>query len=121
VPHQLKLLGLATALALTAGCEKEVEAPTTRKACFHMVPLEEAPPKFNRLPGSYESMEYCAAALEMVRLQGRRQQITGSFQGQFIFATSRGIFVGQGLDGPRYLALVRTGDGRLAVPGAVRR
>ena len=119
--HDQLKLALATALVLAAGCEKKVEAPYTRKACFHMVPVEDAPPKFNRLPGTYESMEYCAAALEMVRLQGRRQEITGSFQGQFIFATSRGIFVGQALDGPRYLALVRTGDGRLAVPGAVRR
>ena len=120
--HDQLTLGLLAALVLAAaGCEKKVEAPFTRKACFHMVPVEGAAPKFNRLPGVYESMEYCAAAIEMVRLQGRRQQITGSFQGQFIFATSRGIFVGQELEGPRYLALVRTGDGRLAVPGAVRR
>jgi hypothetical protein len=119
VPDQLKP-ALAAAL-LVAGCgEKGVEAPYTPQACYHMVPQKDAAPKFNLLPGKYKSMEYCAAALETVRRQGMRQQITGSYQGRFIFATSRGIFMSTELDGIRYLALVPTADGRLAVPGAVR-
>ena len=108
------------ALALTA-CEKPLEAPTKRAACYHMVGKVEQGVKFNQLPGSYPSLEYCAAAIEMVRLQGARQQINGAYQGQFLFISSRGIYVGQRVDGPRYLALVHAGDGRLVIPGAIVR
>jgi hypothetical protein len=110
---------LAAAALTTAGCEERLKAPTVRGACFHMVGKVEEGVKFNKLPGEYENLEFCAAALEMVRLQGARQQINGAYQGQFLFITSRGIFVGQEVDGPRYVALVRTRDGRLAIPGAV--
>ena len=122
MPHQLKLALAAAAALLLAACEKQVEAPRTKTACYHMVAGAEkgAPPKFNRLPGRYEQMEYCAAALEKVRQMGGRQNITGSYQGLFIFAQPRGIYFGKSLDGPRYLALVRTGRGTLAAPGAVR-
>jgi hypothetical protein len=108
------------ALLLLAACAKEVEAPLERGACWHMVPAAEKgqAPKFNKLPGEYESLEFCAAGLEMVRLQGARQEITGAYQGRFVFATSRGIFVGQTLEGSRYMSLVRTRDGRLVIPGA---
>jgi hypothetical protein len=121
VPHQLKLAA-AAALVLMTACEKQIEAPRVKGACYHMVEAAEAgaPPKFNRLPGRYEQMEYCAAALEKVRLMGGRQRITGSYQGLFIFAQPRGIFFGKSLDGPRYLALMRTGRGTLAAPGAIR-
>ena len=121
MPHQLKL-GLAAAALLVAGCDKAVEAPRTKTACWHMIAAAEpdGPPKFNRLPGSYPQMEYCAAALEKVRLMGGRQQITGAYQGLFIFATPRGIFLGKTLDGPRFLGLMRTGRGTLAPPGAIR-
>ena len=108
------------ALALS-GCEQPLKAPREPGTCFHMVAQGEGlPPKFNDLPGEYKGMEYCAAALERVRLNGGRQLITGAYQGQFIFAQTRGIFVGKSLDGPRYLALVHTRDGKLAPPGAAR-
>jgi hypothetical protein len=110
---------LGAALVL-GGCEEGLAAPTERSACWHMVGKVEEGVKFNRLPGNYESLEFCAAALEMVRLQGARQQINGAYQGQFLFVSSRGIFVGQEVDGPRYLALVRTRDGRLAIPAPCR-
>lgn len=110
---------LAAAALTAAGCEERLKAPTVRAACYHMVGKVEEGVKFNKLPGEYQSLEFCAAGLEMVRLQGARQQINGAYQGQFLFISSRGIFVGQEVDGPRYIALVRTRDGRLAIPGAV--
>lgn len=116
------LLAVAGAAALAA-CEPQVQAPTVRGACFHMVADEAAEQgrRFNRLPGKYPSLEYCAAALEVVRLRGGRGEIAGAYQGQFLFHNRRGIYVAQKFDGARYLALVRTGDGRLTMPGAVRR
>ena len=116
----LAAIGIAAGLAL-AGCQDDaVKAPTERAACWHMVPqAADAPPKFNRLPGYYASLEYCAGGLELIRRRGTRSVITGAYQGQFIFVERRGLFAGKTLTGARYLALVRTGDGRLAVPGAM--
>ena len=116
-----RLLPLAVLAALLAsGCQDNaVKAPTTRAACWHMVPQAEGPPKFNRLPGHYASLEYCAGGLELIRRRGGRATVTGAYQGQFIFVERRGLFAGKTLTGARYLALVRTGDGRLAIPGAV--
>jgi hypothetical protein len=119
VKTTLGVMIISLALAGLAGCEKQVRAPRQSGVCFHMVPQGETV-KFNDLPGQYRSMEYCAAALERVRLNGGRQQIIGAYQGKFIFAQARGIFVGKSLDGPRYLALLRTRDGKLAPPGAAR-
>jgi len=121
VARPLAAMTLGAAVLAAAGCEKPLKAPVERAACWHMVGKIEAGVKFNKLPGSYQSLEYCAAAIEMVRLQGGRQQINGAYQGQFLFISSRGIYVGQRVDGPRYLALVHTGDGRLVIPGAIVR
>jgi hypothetical protein len=109
----------AAALAL-GGCEKELEAPRARTACYHLVKAEGGEPRFNRLPGEYASMEYCAAALEVIRRRGGRGEIEGAYGGQFLFHNRRGIMVAQKYEGARYMALIRTGDGRLAMPGAIR-
>lgn len=124
--HAALKLG-ATALTVAAGlvvagCEPELEAPRVRGACYHLVPAREGQePKFNRLPGEYQSLEYCAAALEHVRRRGGRAEIQGAYGGQFLFHNKRAIYSAQSYGGTRYVALVRTGDGRLAMPGAVRR
>ena len=116
----LKLVALAAAALGLSACEPELEAPRVRGACYHLVKKEGAEPQFNRIPGQYESMEYCAGALEAVRRRGGRGEIEGAYGGQFLFHNRRGIMVAQKYDGARYMALVRTGDGRLAMPGAVR-
>ena len=115
------LIAVAAAALTASACQNnQVKAPTERAACWHMVPQPaEAPPKFNRLPGHYASLEYCAAGLELIRRQGARATVTGAYQGQFIFVERRGLFAGKTLTGARYLALVRTSDGRLAIPGAI--
>ena len=114
------LLLLLAAAAALSGCEKGVKAPTDRALCFHMVGQKDAPPKFNRLPGYYNSLEYCAGGLELIRRRGTRPTVIGAYQGSFIFVERKGIFVGKSLTSGRYLSLVRTADGRLAPPGAVR-
>lgn len=117
----LRFAALALLACTPAACERPLQAPVERGGCHHLVQAEGAEPRFNRLPGSYQSLEYCAAALEAVRQQGGRGEIAGSYQGQFIFINRRGIYTAAAYEAPRYLALVRTGDGRLAMPGAVRR
>jgi hypothetical protein len=114
---------LAVALALV-GCGKKIEAPLDVGVCWHAVPLKDGGMRFNRLSDKVPNIETCAADLEGMRLRflaigGQAREIMGAYQGEFLFLQREGVFVGQTVDGARYLALVRTGDGRLAMPGAV--
>jgi hypothetical protein len=114
-------LAVIAAAAVTACQDNSVKAPTEKGACWHVVSQGEGRPlKFNRLPGHYAQMEFCAGGLELIRRRGTRSTITGAYQGTFIFVERRGLFWGKTLNGARYLALVRTDDGRLAIPGAER-
>ena len=116
----------AGALALTA-CEKAIEAPFDRGVCYAVeAGAEGEAPRFNKVADNQPQIEFCAARLEEVRLRflrigGSRQEITGSYQGQFIFIDREGVWISQALDGSRFILLARTGDGRLAIPGAIQR
>jgi hypothetical protein len=48
-----------------------------------------------------------------------QQYVTGAFQGQFLFLQPEGVFTAPTLEGYRFPFMVRTGDGRLAMPGAM--
>lgn len=66
----------------------------------------------------------CWAQLEAMRLHflglgGSQTDLTGAYQSKFIFLERDGIFTADSLNGASYLALIRTGDGRLAPPGSV--
>jgi hypothetical protein len=71
-----------------------------------------------------KSLETCAANLEAMRIKfltmgGNQQEIVGAYQSNFLFLQKEGILTSTSLEGPRYVALVRTGDGRLAIPSAM--
>jgi len=57
--------------------------------------------------------------IKFLTLGGSAQEILGAYQSNYIFIQRAGVFASTSLDGPRYIALVRTGDGRLAIPGAM--
>jgi hypothetical protein len=57
--------------------------------------------------------------IKFLRMGGNQQDIYGAYQANFLFLQQEGVFTSTSLEGPRYIALVRTGDGRLAVPGAM--
>ena len=112
------------ALGLTA-CEKTIKAPYDQGVCY-VVELAEAgaEPTFNKLAENQPQIEFCAARLEEVRarflsLGGNRTELVGSYQGSFLFLDSTGVRRSQSLNGTRYFMMTRTGDGRLAVPGAI--
>lgn len=112
------------AAAVLSGCSaNEVEAPTDAGVCFHAVFLKDGKVKFNRLAANVPNLETCAATLEGMRLRfrslGGADQVVGSYQGQYLFLSSQGVQSARSLRGVRYTALVPTGDGRLAVPGAM--
>ena len=114
----------AMGLALSA-CEKQIKAPFEKGVCFHVATNKDKTLRFNPVEQNVPSMEQCAATLEgmrirFVRMGSPNRTLTGSYQGSFIFVEKEGIFLGQTYDGARFMSLVRTGDGRLAVPGAIR-
>ena len=48
-------------------------------------------------------------------------EVAGAYQGRFIFVDREGVKFGKSLTGSRFFAMARTGDGRLAIPGAIQR
>ena len=118
----LSVLGLAA--AALAGCEQKIEAPYDKGVCWHVVPLTGGKVKFNKLSENRPNLESCAASLEGMRerflgLGGNQEDVVGAYQGNFLFLGRAGVFTGTSLGGARWPALVRTSDGRLAVPSAV--
>jgi hypothetical protein len=121
------LLVLAAAAVGLSACAKRTEPPGDPGICYHVVFHKDAKgqyqPKYNKLVQT-DSLEKCAANLEAMRIKfltmgGSAQEITGAYQANFLFLQKEGILTSTSLEGPRYVALVRTGDGRLAIPGAM--
>ena len=121
----MKRLAPVLAVALMAAlpaCTKELQAPTDTGVCWHMAQIPGGRVRFNKVAENISSVEKCAVALDVMRLRflglgGSQQSIYGAYQGQFLFLSNEGVFVGQHINGGRYLLLVPTGDGRLVKPG----
>jgi len=121
--NKLLLPALAAALVF-AGCAKKLEPPFDRGVCYALAFDKQNKPKFNVVAENIPNMENCAAQLEGMRLRFahlglRNDYVTGSYQGTFIFIKPEGVFTAQSYEGVQFPALVRTGDGRLAVPGVM--
>ncbi len=126
----MKVFVLSALIALPLGlsaCESAVKAPYDRGVCYSVTfPKGDGKPAFNKLAENQPQIEFCAARLEEMRVRflrmgGSQREITGSYQGQYIFIDRAGVSFGKTLDGNRFMALARTGDGRLAIPGAIQR
>ncbi|WP_293677760.1 hypothetical protein [uncultured Phenylobacterium sp.] len=114
---------LAAATLSLVACAKKTTPPGDAGVCYHAVPQKDGTLKYNRLVQT-ESLEKCAANLEAMRIKflrmgGSTQEIYGAYQANFLFLEKAGVLTSTSLEGPRYVALVRTGDGRLAIPGAM--
>ena len=110
-----------------AACEKQLEAPYTTGMCYQVIFLDKdgKTARFNEVAHDRKNLESCAAALEGMRIHflqmgGNQIAIVGAYQGNFLFLDQYGVFTAQSLTSARYPALVRTGDGRLVIPGAVQ-
>ena len=119
----IALLTLLIAASGLAACEQRTEPPGTPGVCYHVVPQKDGKLKYNKLVAA-PNLETCAANLEAMRLKflrlgGNQQDIYGAYQANFLFLQKEGVLTSTSLEGPRYVALVRTGDGRLAIPGAM--
>ena len=120
------VLAASVGLLALGACQNTIEAPFDPGICYAVeLGKEGEEPKFNVVARDQPQIEFCAARLEEMRLRflgfgGNRREVTGSYQGQFIFIDRAGVSFGKTLEGPRFMALARTGDGRLAIPGAIQ-
>lgn len=120
-----RLVLAVAAVAAVAACGNSLEAPADVGVCWHLVQLKDGSYRFNKLADKQPNLENCAARLEDMRLNFLRlgsntTEVIGAYQGQFLFLQREGIFTAANVNSTRYLALVRTGDGRLVMPGAIR-
>ena len=120
------LVALLTAAVALGACEEAVEAPLDRGLCYAVGNSPDGKIKFNVVARNIPNIESCAAQLEGMRLRflrlgGQNRELSGAYQGNFIFLRPEGIFRAQRWEGNQYLMLVRSGDGRLVIPGAVQR
>ena len=114
---------LATA-GLLAACSNSPHPPGDTGVCYHVAQGKAGELRYNKVVGGVPNMETCAARLEALREQflrmgGSHEALTGAFQSSYLFLDRTGVSASKTMDGIRYVALVRTGDGRLAVPGAM--
>ena len=119
----LLALALLGASALSA-CDTSPRPPGDIGVCFHYAQPKGQKAHFNVLARNVPTLEQCAADLEAMRIHflslgGNQVDITGAYQSKFLFLERDGIFTADSLNGASYLALVRTGDGRLAPPGSM--
>ncbi|HEY0104378.1 MAG TPA: hypothetical protein VGB60_13040 [Brevundimonas sp.] len=126
-PSTLMSVAFVASSLTVAACQKSTEAPFDVGVCYAVEPgAEGEAPQFNKVAEAQPQIEFCAARLEemrirFLRLGGSRQEVTGSYQGQFIFIDRAGVWISRSLEGSRFILLARTGDGRLAIPGAIQR
>ena len=116
---------ILVAIAGLAACAPRTSPPGDPGVCFHVVPQADGTLKYNRLVTA-PNLETCAANLEAMRIKfirmgGTQQELYGAYQGNFLFLQKEGILTASEWEAAPYLALVRTGDGRLAIPGAMPR
>ncbi len=123
--RRLALLAFAPALLVPAACTSGgPNPPTETGVCYSVAQPKKGEYKFNVVSRNVTDLEHCGANLEAMRIKflsmgGNRSTMTGVYQGHYIFINHAGLFSSTELDGPQYPLLVRTGDGRLARPGAV--
>lgn len=117
------LIGVST-LSLTDCTKPGILAPDEPGTCFHIGYPANGKPRFNVVKRNVKAIEYCAAALDELRMQISRagmpkNSIDGAYGGSFIFIQGRYIRVSKDYDGASYLLMVRTDDGRLVAPGTI--
>ena len=116
---------LIVAAVAASACSQRTEPPGDPGICYNVVPQKDGKLKYFKLVNA-ANLETCAANLEAMRIKflrmgGSQQTVYGAYQTNFLFVQPEAIFTATSLESGRYLALVRTGDGRLAIPSAMPR
>jgi hypothetical protein len=111
---------IAAGLSLAA-CKAKLQPPGDAGVCYHVATNKDGSVRFNVMAKNVPDMEHCAGALEGMRLRflsigGSNTEITGAYQGNFLFLQDEGVFTSDSYDGPRYPFLVHSGN-QLVPPG----
>ena len=130
----MRAMGFGALLAVTAtlaGCGSGVRAPTDSGVCWNMVfdakgqsgGVVSGKYRFFPLKRNVADLEHCAAALDGMRahflgLGGSQHEVTGVYQGEYLFIDQRGVFSANALDAPSFPTLRRSDDGSLVPPSA---
>ena len=120
----LALPALLACAVAAAGCSDSRRPPGDTGVCYHAVQEKGGKLRYNVVVRGMPNLENCAARLEalrekFLRMGGSHETLTGAYQASYLFLDRSGVSASKTLDGIRYVALVRTGDGRLAAPGAM--
>ena len=80
--------------------------------------------RFFVLKRDVPDLEHCASALDTMRvhflsLGGSSHDVTGVYQGEYLFVGSRGVFSADSLDASPFPMLTRAPDGRLVPQGSL--
>ena len=123
---RLAVLAAVTGVAVLGACSNQPKYEFAEGACYFVATPDNAPPRLQKIADGQPQLEQCAARLEEMRLRflrmgGSNQEIAGAYQGRFIFIDREGVKIGKSLTGSRFFSMARTGDGRLAIPGAIQR
>lgn len=125
----MRLTGIAIvafAGLAAAACSNEPKFTFEPGVCYNVAQEADQKPELQVLARDQAQIELCAARLEEMRLRflrmgGNKTEVVGAYQGRFIFIDRDGVKFGNSLNGGRFFAMARTGDGRLAMPGAITR
>ena len=123
----MRALALSVVVAAALGaCSSEPRYEFEPGVCYFVATPDGQPPRLQKMAENVAQIELCAAELEQMRLRflrmgGSNQEVAGAYQGRFIFVDREGVKFGKSLTGSRFFAMARTGDGRLAIPGAIQR
>jgi hypothetical protein len=116
----------ASGLALSA-CQKDYHAPFGPKdqnVCYEVVIHKDGSPEYVPIAKDQKTLEACAAVLDAGRRRyvalGGRTTMTGAYNGQFLFFDSGGMSTAPSLNGGRFLAFARAGNGQLAIPSYIK-
>ncbi|WAC60873.1 hypothetical protein [Brevundimonas sp. SL130] len=112
--------------AVLAACSNQPKYEFAPGVCYFVATPEGQAPRLQKMGENVTQIELCAGQLEEMRLRflrmgGSNQEVAGAYQGRFIFVDREGVKFGKSLTGSRFFAMARTGDGRLAIPGAIQR
>jgi len=117
----LRPIPAVAALVALGACQPSLQPPGDAGVCYHLAADAPGKTHFNVVAKGVPDMEHCAAALEGMRLRflslgGANADITGAYQGAFLFLGDEGVFTADRYDGPRYPFLVHSGN-QLVPPG----
>ena len=120
------LIAIVAGAAALGACSNKPEYEFAPGACYFVATPDNAPPRLQKIADDQPQLEQCAARLEEMRLRflrmgGSNNEVTGAYQGRFIFIDREGVKIAKTLTGSRFFSMARTGDGRLAIPGAIQR